>query len=267
MVLSRLISERTQDFHQRVLRLTQDYSETRIAWDISQHVLDQVWQDDDNNGNSNNSTSAAASFYCCQACGFPIHPSWNGTTLRVKRPKPPKSLTAKRTLRRRALRQRRKALLQQEQNAKGRNSKARRNLASTTDNNKGTTSGLHLLKDDPTIEPLDRNHLVITCGRCGDKTLLKGLKREPQMSMKKKPPSPPQLSQTNAVDNLSGNFEQLPRLASKRSPPSAQSLRETPKKKASLLDQKLAKKSKKKKKPPAKKSGNLMDFLSSLNNH
>lgn len=263
MVLSRRVSDwnRTLEFHQAVLGLTRDYSDSKLAWDISQHVLDRVWQDESGNSQETAKASEAVISYCCQACGFGIHPGWNGTTLRVKRFAKPKSIAAKRTLKRRALRQKRKALLQQAQASK--HHQARRNASSET---QGTVE-LRLLRDDATIEPLDRNHLVLKCGRCGDKTLLKGLKREPQVSSKKQPPPQVAFSKVSNSSNGSRNFEQLPKLAATNVSPSAQSLRETPNKKSTLLEQKLGTKSKKKKKPPSKKSGNLMDFLSSLNNH
>jgi len=277
-MVSRRMSERTHEFHQTILRLAHEFSAEELAWDVSQEILDKVWEQASNkednpieaaSSNGGDSTTISRS---CQACGFQIHPGWRGTTLRVKRRRPIESLARKRTLKRRALRQKKKALLEQQQSAKDRpRHNRRKNSASNTSN----ASRLYLLSDDSTVGPLDRNLLVLTCGRCGDKTCLKGLKREPPLQRKKQPSvlgaSKPMAS--GGVDNLSGNFEQLPKLAATKTPPVAQSLRGAPAKSRTslptktLLEQKLTKKSKKKKKPTAKKSGNLMDFLSSLNDH
>ena len=334
VVLASVVSERTHEYHQAVLRLAHEFSGTNVAWDVSQHVLDRVWESESSErtskpsnraySSSGSAAAAAIAHYSCQACGYQLHPGWKGTTLRVKRCNQKRSPAKKKTLKRRELRKRKKAALARERNnanvvrhkdhrRNNNNNLASNNNYNNSPNNPETTKGrLHLLRDEVDLGPsiLDRNHLVLTCGRCGDRTRLKGLKRELPKLEWKKPPQPPYCAplkspSTSAsvngnrngdVDNLSGNFEHLPRLNNNKNnhnqkkPPfsdtnkwsqrkffkasanapennSARATTESPKK--TLLEQRLGMSSKRKKKKNStpKKSGNLIDFLSSLNDH
>jgi len=324
MVVSSVVSERTHEYHQAVLRLAHEFSGTNVAWDVSQHVLDRVWESESDsaskpnernrseaspNSSSGTTTAATTIAQSCQACGVHVHPGWEGTTLRVKRSKQKTNQSpANKTVKRRELRERKRAAMAQERNANVRH-KDRHNLASNNSANSEHKGRIHLLRDEVELgrPTLDRNHLVLTCGRCGDRTRLKGLKREPPKLERKMPPPPNcatlKLPNTSAggngdVDNLSGNFEHLPRLSNnnnnhKKKPPfsntntwserkffkgstfapknnsarTTTSTTESPKK--TLLEQKLGMSSKRKKKKNStpKKSGNLVDFLSSLNDH
>ncbi len=271
---SQVVSELTQEYHQNVLRLAHEFSGSEIAWNVSQHVLDRLWENEvsspASSAPSNNSSSTAVIAHGCQVCGFQIHPGWKGTTLRVKRPNKVSSVSAKKTLRRRELRKRKKA-------ARAEAMKAKRSGRRSNDEDKVTAAGgtLCLLRDDSGIGPLDRNRLVLTCGRCGDKTLCKGLKRETQVQpkiMHSNPPRKPQASISSKSAALD-EFQRLPTISKKPPPQPSRGKIATQKlssSKMTPLEQKLALSKKKKKKPKpsqSKKGGNLMNFLSSLNDH
>ncbi|KAL3895249.1 MAG: hypothetical protein SGARI_007505 [Bacillariaceae sp.] len=129
-------------------------------------------------------------------------------------------------------------------------------------------------------------HLALTCGRCHGKTLLKGPKQQnsiggeinegnsekqhsvgkdqrKQQNNRKRPRYAANVKKTPA-ESTEENFVALP-------PPPAAATNTKP---MSLIEQKLASSSKKKKTRPPKqnesgkgKKGNLMNFLSSLNDH
>jgi len=170
------------------------------------------------------------------------------------------------------LRKRKKAARADSMKGRGRNNNSRSKLngkANTT--SEGT---LCLLRDDPGIGPLDRNRLVLTCGRCGEKTLCKGLRREIRVEEKPlKPRRKPVAASRTTNGSLTGEFERLPSLSKKPPPPQpsyGKSVTQKPsfKTTATPLEQKLGKKKNKPKKiSNSKKGGNLMNFLSSLNDH
>jgi hypothetical protein len=285
-------------YHQTVLRLADEFSGTEVAWTVSQHVVGKLWDSSSPEGGERSSFSSKGDpvpVYLCQFCGYRLHPGWNGTSLRVKRPGGTLSHETRRTLRRRELRKRKRKALEKEQQPRGH--RHNRTLAPSRPEDAagiaddGQGKQLVVLRDDPEIGRLDRNRLVLTCGKCKGCTYLKGLRREPQPRMQPLP-SPPKPSPSpshgaaetlgtsrartppkpGAADNLSENFERLPKLSLKRPPAQANAAaptvtQQSPPATMSLLEQKLVTKRKKKKKNPPKKSGNLIDFLSSLNNH
>lgn len=320
---SSFFAKATSDYRQTLLRLCHDYSDTKIAWDVSQQVLDKIWNDEEAsakkeaNGHSgfssttlNSTGTTAASLsssssaspkgttaslnYACQACGFELHPGWQGSSLRVKRPPEFSSAASKRTVRRREQIKHKKAVMEEKRNRRSKDYKkqqqrSRQQQATSSTSMYGATKRTVLLRDDPEgTGPLDRNRLVLKCGRCQDKTFLKGLKREDLSTQQSQTATPkkgtktshPKSMRTNAVtkglgcsggvNNLSENFEKLPKLSNsnknnKKEPPAAAGI----KKKAppvSLLEQKLGRK-KKKTKPGGNKGGGLLDFLSTLNDH
>lgn len=271
---SRAVSELTREYQLTVLRLAHEFSGSDIAWNVSQHVLDQLWENEvsspTSSAPSNNSSSTAVIAHGCQACGHQLHPGWKGTTLRVKRPNKVSSISSKKTLRRRELRKRKKA-------ARAEAMKSKKSGRRFNDKGKSTAEGgtLCLLRDDPAIGPLDHNRLVLTCGRCGDKTLCKGLKRETQVQpkiMHSNPPRKPRASFSSKFAALD-EFERLPKISKKPPPQLSRGKTATQKlssSKMTPLEQKLALSKKKKRKPKpsqSKKGGNLMNFLSSLNDH
>lgn len=267
---SRVVSELTHEFHETVLRLTHEFSGSEIAWNVSQHVLDQLWENEvSSSPPSNNGSSTAVIAHGCQACGHQLHPGLKGTTIRVKRPNKVSSLSAKKTLRRRELRKRKKAARAEAMKAK------RGGRRSNKDKGTGDGGALCLLRDDPGVGPLDRNRLVLTCGRCGDKTLCKGLKRDAHVQPKTMHSNPHRKAQASLSSKTSSldEFERLPKLSKKPPPkpsPGKIATQKLSSSKMTPLEQKLALSKKKKKKPKpsqSKKGGNLMNFLSSLNDH
>lgn len=300
------VSRIRDEYRQSVLDLCHEYSSTQIAWDVSQHFLDKIWnsspENNDSNGNRGSSSHKGATpatvfpesggttatvAYACQSCGYRLHPGWNGTTLRVKRPNPPPSPSAKRTLRRRELRKRKKAARAEEMKAKDhRNKRGRRATVSGPSSGSMAAEGasprqkLVLLRDDPGIGRLERHRMVVTCGRCKDKTYLKGLRRGQQEQQQQQRLQTPKTKQETAnarasqdlrhgAGDLSENFERLPELA-KKPPPTSNSIEKSPPgAPMSLLEQKMGLKKKKKKKKGAgnNQSGNLLNFLGSLNDH
>jgi len=274
----------THDYHQTVLRLAHEFSDTKIAWDVSQNVLDKLWD-----GNANDSSAAdtaeiagTAIHHACQSCGFRLHPGWNGTSLRVKRPNRPSLVKVKKTLKRREQRKRKRATRAEEMKARD-NRGRRQNSATSTNTNSSTDISatnpkMVFLRDDSGISRLDRNVLVLTCGRCRNKTNLKGLRREqpqpqkhqqqPQATAGRRPTvataRTPQIG--GGVANLSESFERLPRLSSKK--PMITKPPNTVNEALSLLQRNKQRKRKTKAISANKnKSGNLLNFLSSLNDH
>lgn len=306
------VSQLTDAYHQTILGLTES-SNTKVAWDVSQHVLDRLWMSSATSGSaeenerlsSANPATAAAFHKCtvhaCQACGYRLHPGWRGTSLRVKRPNKPSSPSAKRTIRRREQRKQRKAARDKEMKAKDQNGRRRSSLSSsavakTTGDVIETNQRMVVLRDDPSIGRLERSRLVLSCGRCQDNTYLKGLRREPKQhtgggptaasiardsAYNKKKRAAMTSETTGEVDNLAENFEPLPRYQ-KKPPPRVQAAASTASNTAkleasllpslSLLQQRMEIGRKKKKKKvtsisSSNKSGNLLSFLSSLNDH
>jgi len=134
--------------------------------------------------------------YACQACGYLLHPGWRGTYLRVKRPKPFLSISTKKTVRRREQRRRKRIARAEEMKANNKNRSRSRPSSSSYSLPKPSSSSssikagsedandehtnarttnqhkrLLVLRDDLFIGRLDRNHLVLSCGRCGKKDL------------------------------------------------------------------------------------------------
>lgn len=272
----------SDEYRQSILELAHKYSGSKIAWDVSQQVLDRLWNDEnaiasnDPKGRGTSSASTTPITYVCQGCGVRLHPGWAGTTLRVQRPGPFKTPAAKKTARRRQLRKRRARALAEERN---RTSRRQSRAPAATDSPASTAPRLVILRDDPEVGPLDRNRLVLTCGMCRHKTYLKGLRR----SLLKPAPPPQRASHKGkaasvstvprtigGVANLSENFERLPDLSNKsdnhKKHKPAAGIKKAPPTSMTLLEQKMGRK-KKKKKPPPKGGGSLMNFLSSLNDH
>jgi hypothetical protein len=267
----------THEYHQTVLRLAHEFSNTNVAWDVSQHILNKLWDDSSSPPSSESSTIA----HVCKSCGYRLHPGWKGTSLRVKRPDCPFLVTVKKNIRRREQRKRRKAARAEEMKARDhrRNNSGSRNHDATgtsTSTDSATANQRWLfLRDDPVIGILDRNVLVLTCGRCCDKTNLKGLPREqpqqPQPSGRRShvanstariPKTTAPNSKTGGgVSNLSESFEHLPRL-SKKPIKTPNTVNE-----ALLLLQHKKRKKKTTQISANKKSGNLLNFLSSLNDN
>mmetsp|Transcript_2192 Transcript_2192/g.5837 ORF Transcript_2192/g.5837 Transcript_2192/m.5837 type:complete len:307 (+) Transcript_2192:153-1073(+) len=286
------VSDLMHEHRRTVLRLAREHRGSEIAWDVSQSVLDRLWEqqsaaaapnDPAGRGAVASGTAAAppskqgaVTAYACQGCGVRLHPGWEGSTLRVQRPGKWSTPSARRTVRRRALRKRRAAALAAERDRRVRNHRR-------TPPSGGAKPWLVVLRDDP-VGPLDRNRLVLTCGLCRHKTYLKGLRRDlpvpspPRQTAASKAPTTPVAvppRTTGGVANLSENFERLPELPGKTSkkskpranhPPTATAggATKAPSTSMSLLEQKMGRK--KKKKPPPS-GGNLMSFLSSLNDH
>ena len=240
----------TRRYRSNVLQLASS-SNSRVAWETAQHVLDELWKDNDTN------EEGKTLIYGCQGCGYRIHPGWKGTSLRVNR-------TAKkpsRSLLRRLQRKKKKLALLQKKQAKDQSHRQQ----------KEQTPGprqqdrLILIQDDPNVV-VDRHHLVICCGRCQARVRLKGLKRQQPTTkrdlvrknatvvvkskttlMKKAPPH------NSTFTNDSLDFVQLPpSSSSSSSKPAPRTLPQ-------------GGKQKKKKKQAPTKANKLMTFLSSLN--
>lgn len=301
MQVSSNVSRLTDAYHQTVLGLTES-SNTEVAWDVSQHVLDRLWASstpaEDNVSSSSIKPATVAStfdstIHACQGCGYGLYPGWRGTSMRVKRPKQPSSLSAKKTVRRREQRKRRRAARAEEMKAKDNNGRRRSSGVATTRNDDSATTNQQLvvLQDDPSIGRLERNRLILTCGKCQDKTYIKGLRREQKQrtsirssaitsrgasaTIKKR--DPPFVPSGNA-NNHEENFVSLPRYRKNPPPPPPPPVAAASKplkSSLSLLEQKReqqfgARKKKKKRVTELssnKKSGNLLNFLSSLNDH
>mmetsp|Transcript_24706 Transcript_24706/g.54409 ORF Transcript_24706/g.54409 Transcript_24706/m.54409 type:complete len:293 (-) Transcript_24706:555-1433(-) len=275
-------SKPTDAYHQRILRLAEEFSDAKVAWDVSQQVLDRIWNAD---GFAKHNTPSVADstpiFYACQACGYRLHPGWMGTTIRVERPKQPASASVKRTIRRREQRKRRSVAFAEE--AKVTDPKGRRRFSpSTVTSNSGEARGevsgpkLVLLRDDPVAGRLQRNRLVLTCGRCRHKIFLKGLRREPKLPISNAAAGRKSLASASpadksGVENLAEDFVALPRYRKQPPPRVAEAIskRTKPPPALSLLEQRMGRKKKKKtnQTPKNKKPGNLLNFLSSLNNN
>lgn len=104
----RRMSANTQRYRQKILQLA-TRSNTSIAWETSQHMLDKMWehqqhqqkQEDANNSYETalappissgaiihsdiTTTAVGACVYSCPHCGVVVHPGHRGTTLRVQR--------------------------------------------------------------------------------------------------------------------------------------------------------------------------------------
>lgn len=159
-------------------RSTRKYRETalqilvaeqdEVSSQIAEHFLDKLWEEEDVSKGSHTQT-----MYGCQACGYVLHPGYEGTSLRVKR------VTAKKgslsTLRRRQQRKHQKLAATNQRGSKDTNSLNRR--TKNSDSESAESVRMVLLSEDPHLV-LDRHHLEIKCGRCQHKTLIKGLARE-----------------------------------------------------------------------------------------
>jgi hypothetical protein len=317
------VSRLTDSYHQAILSLAEaSNTGTEISWQVTQHVLDRVWSTT-SSSNIDASSSATvtddAVIYACQGCGYLLHPGWKGTNLRVKRFNNGSS-----SIRRRKQRKRRKIARAEEMKAKDNRNNCRRasfgntkkisNCADAATTTADLQQRLVLLRDDEsctTDRSIVRNNLVLTCGRCRDKTHLKGLLQQQLKTtsshlvgpiFKKMTSSTTSFivgSSGDGIENLADNFEPLPPARSsyqvnnrkKKHPPSPQvamaasiaatiatssrtkaSLLSSPS--TSLLEQKRKEQfgeQKRKKKAKSissdKKTGNLLDFLSSLNDN
>jgi len=290
----------TDAYHQTILGFGEEYC-NQVAWDVSQYTLRRLWDNNcttapnqvgENNANTmraatytSTESAAESTLLCCQGCGFRLHPGWKGTNIRIKRPTPPPSASAKRTLRRREQRKQRKVARSEERKAAEYSNKRRTAFASTG----GPVLPCHdkriILCDDPSIGRLDRNRLVITCGRCGEKVYRKGLRRKPQgpraedtksasLSLATSQAKKGEL-RDRAVGSFGQDFEPVPKYKRKSVPKVAaaatsNSASSNTKRSAapiSLLQQKMGRKKKKRPAVPDRKPGNIHSFLSSLNDN
>jgi hypothetical protein len=173
----------TNNYRWKILGLTET-SPTEIAWLTSQHVLDQRWQTSTRNSSSGISTTTISKNntgewvqYACQECGFLLHPGWRGTMIRSSGREDLKSQSTRQTMRRREQRKRHQAARVKQVMAKD-SSTSRASSSSSSSKQITITDDssrrLQLLESSPKINLLDRNHLVISCGRCHAKYYLKG---------------------------------------------------------------------------------------------
>lgn len=289
----------TDAYHQTVLGLTEE-SVTEVAWDVSQHTLGQLWDNNctaaadkvvRNNPNTmraatyvSNESAAEGNVYCCKGCGFRLHPGWRGSNIRVQRRTARHSASTKRTIRRREQRKQRKAARSAERKATEYNNE-RRTLVPTSRIVPAANDRLIVLCDDSRVCRLDRNILVITCGRCGDKTYIKGLRRDSngleENNVQSTPRSLASLQakikahQDRDVASFGQDFEPVPKYKHTLVPkvagvatskiPSFKTKRSEPP--ISLLQQKMERKKKRKPSGPNRKPGNIHSFLSSLNDN
>jgi hypothetical protein len=237
------IRAKTRSYHCKLLGLTSS-SNTDVAWNCAQHVLDQMWT-------AGNEVSAdeCRTIYGCRACGHLLHPGWQGTSLRVARSEPTKS----KTLRRRQQRQRKKLAIFKLKDARDVNRPKNEKPKETSSTKEARVVLLH---DDPNLV-LDRHHVAIRCGRCQSKVRLKGLKPDkpnrPSMDAHRKrkmehsaPTSKHRYEEPPCIQEPN-DFVRLP-------PASKQSTNSL-----------LAPPGRKKKKKPEPKPNKLLSFLNSLN--
>lgn len=163
---SDVVSELTNDYRSNVVSLAET-SNTQIGWVASQHALEGLWQSARNASNTVVDFDAKWIDYACQECGYLLHPGCGGTRIRTSRPQAVTSKTVRNTLRRREQRKRKHVARVKQMKAKdnGRGASSKQNTAD---------SRLVLLENAPNVSRLDRNHLVLTCGRCRAKYFLKG---------------------------------------------------------------------------------------------
>lgn len=225
-------SQSTRHYRQAVLRLAES-SNTKVAWVASQHVLDQIWKEDDVSygasiqrpliaSTAKTTTAAIPVHYACQECGYRLHPGWNSTQLRVERPTKKRSSSSlstkiRHTIRRREQRQRAKQARAKAMEAKtmvvgGIGAVGAGSRPNPSARNNDTPSKLEnwqqqaeekyqlvLLEDDPSASRLDRNRLVVKCGRCHAKYFLRG-PRQPQQPRGK--PHHPKNSSSSSSSRL-----------------------------------------------------------------
>jgi len=260
-----------------------------------------------NNGQSSATATDENIVYACQGCGYILHPGWKGTKLRVKRPnKDGKTIRRReqRKRRRKSCAEETRAkdnFRYQHRHTSSSGPNDGNAVVNTNSSNKSTSYKTHhqrlvLLQDDE--RSLVRNHLVLTCGRCQDKIYLNGFRREQQMKTNLNATIIPISSTTSTITkmgNLADNFEPLPPSSAtavrpvsygkkKPSPPQVVSMvaaatsitkNRSSSSSLSLLEQKreeqFGRKKKRKSKvnsiSSGKKTGNLLNFLSSFNDH
>jgi hypothetical protein len=242
----------TWTYRYEALNVCQDNS-TTTAWTVSQHLLDQCWDDTIRAG-----TTTTAITHICPACGTTLHPGMNSSRIRVARFS---NLKAERTRRRRNLRKQKRlrTVVQHKQN-KDVNPSSTRNKVE--DN---AVMRRMLLQDDHDLL-FDRHHLTLHCGRCDNRTRLRGLKRDVKptkrdIQSKQNPTSRaikvPKKAIMEEKGADGGDFLELPSAGTdlpRRAQPEL--LR--------LVGQ-TSKKGKKKKVEGDAKKSKLMSFLSSLN--
>lgn len=257
-----------------------------------------------NNGQSSATATDEIIVHACQGCGYILHPGWKGTKLRVKRPdKDGKTIRRRKQRKRRKKAYAEETRAKDDyRNHHRRNSSSepnRGNVAvNTNSSNKSIGVKTHhrrlvLMQND--VRFLARNYLVLTCGRCQDKIHLSGFRQEQQKKTILKATFIPSSSTTTATitktGNLADNFEALPpssttsvRSVSHRKkkpfPPPAAATSTTNNRSSSspslsLLEKRREEQFGRKKKRKSKfdsissdkKTGNLLNFLSSFNDH
>lgn len=289
-------------YHQTILQLAEKAT-NEVSWNVTEHVLHSLWvtpvvaNDEDENF-----------MYGCQRCGYILHPGWRGTNLMVKstRNKLTSSFSSsattgsRKTARRRQQRKRKRQARAEDRRSADHGCRRRRTSASQPYNNKNenivpldTNKSSHtpttdyqrlvLLKNDRPRNNCDRNHFVLTCGRCRDRVHLRGMPKSTTTTIspvttatknKKKMGTVATANNsvaaitTKAEESLTNNYEAL--LPSTTTTTDQSSLGSS--RRRSLLEQKRDEKFGRKKIKKSggsisssKKSGNIMDFLSSLN--
>ena len=259
------VQQATRRFRYDALELCQA-SRTEVSWCAAQHLLDQCWNAEND---SEVKSYATAIVYVCPDCGVDLHPGWEGTSLRVARFP---AVQSERTRRRRLQRKQRRLLLSRQKQAKDTN-KDKLASAKLKESDSLVVERMILREDSDLV--FDRHHLILSCGRCHSKTPLKGLKRESpptKQSIQRKQLAQGRTMGVKQVDkkpvedtiddsmNSPSDFLQLP-------PPSKPSASTSGKSTAKVppLFLQNSKKSKKNKRGGENKKGQLLSFLSSLN--
>lgn len=299
------IFDLTNNYRWKVLNLSET-SPTEIAWLTSQHMLDQLWQTSHRDKSSDISTATTPPknntsklvHYACQECGFLLHPGWRGTRIRSSGREDLNSQSVRKTMRRREQRKRQQAARTKQMKAKV----GSVSQPSSSSSKQTTTAGdksrtLLLLESSPKINLLDRNHLVLSCGRCHAKYYLKGpgenvatkVTRTTAVAIKNVSSQQPITSEGTRDaawgDDLDGNFVVLPKsnnkikdMSSERSnkptsvrsslPTAIASISALSSPQLTLLErrqQEIFGNKKKKPKKNAPPKNELLNFLSSLN--
>jgi hypothetical protein len=288
----------TQSYRQEILDLARQ-SNTEIAWTVSKHVLDMLWSLQQTRGQNLVMTNSASScgvsyyYYGCQYCGSILHPGYGGSHIRAKNPKKLKmdvaqdgTAASRKTLKRREQRKKQRA-------ARNKQAQPKKLINSANDSKSAprTSENRLILLDDATdVNRMIETHLVLTCGRCHGKTVLKGPKKlsggnEKKQTTPKQPSGKGNIrkdfSRTLGQSNNSRkrkSFEDAKTTATGKlddsfvSLPPAKINDFSTKASLSLIEQRLASKKKKKKSKTDTRAlaggkSNLMNFLSSLNDH
>jgi hypothetical protein len=155
------------DYWWKILRLAET-SSGEIPWFTSQHVLDRLWQTSRDGPDTATHSACKWVHYACQECGFLLHPGWRGTRIRSSGRDDLYSAAVLKTMRRREQRKRHQAARAKQMRAKDSGGRPVSTKQATAD------PSILLLESSPKINLLDRNHVVLTCGRCCARYCVKG---------------------------------------------------------------------------------------------